>query len=317
MILRCGKCNTEAPEEIGFCPKCRQRFIPKNKYDLQWSDFAYGPDKSAIEALKVTGPLPYFLKNLTAADLEKRMLAALSREAHRVSYPSTLGAMIRKCAMALALDFLPDLFIVEGGGPNAFTFGSEENPCIVIDASLMTLANENELMAVLGHESGHVKSGHMLYHTLAEILAGGASLSASLFGLNFLAVPIQLTLLSWHRESEITADRASLLVVQKVAVVQSLLKKLALSQNPRSHENGEKDHGVVDWASELFQTHPMLSKRLKLAKEFALTNEFQLARQKIEVQQSLLKGLLPFCRYCGRKKFSEELFCPSCGKAQV
>ena len=302
---------------MGFCPTCRIRFTPKNRYDLQWSDFAYGPDQSAIEALKVTGPLPYIVKNLTAGDLEKRMLSALSQEAHRVTHPSTLDAMIRKCALSLALGYLPQLFVTEGGPPNAFTFGSEENPCIVLDASLLRLANQDELMAVLGHESGHVKSGHMLYHTLAEILAGGASLSASLFGLNILTVPIQLGLLAWHRESEVTADRASLLVVKDVGVVQSLLKKLALSYHSHNHGEVGNNYGVVDLASELFQTHPMLSKRLTLVREFAGSNEFQLARRKIELQQSLRPGLLPFCRYCEAKKAPEILFCPSCGKSQV
>ncbi len=302
---------------MGFCSNCRTRFTPRNKYDLHWSDFAYGPDKSAIEALKVTGPLPYLLKNLTAADLEKRMLSALSQEAHRVTYPSALDSMIRKCALTLALDSLPDVFVVEGGAPNAFTFGSEERACVVTDSSLLRLADENQLMAVLGHELGHIKSGHMLYHTLAEILGGGVSLSASFFGLNVLSIPIQLALLSWHRESEITADRASLLVVNDVEVVQSLLKNLAMSHGSLSREGIETSPSLVDVASELFQTHPMLSKRLKLVEEFAHSSQFELARRKINLQQSLLPALLPFCRYCGARKASEVLFCPSCGRTQA
>jgi len=317
LILRCGKCGVETPEELGFCTNCKTRFIPRNVYDLQLSDFAYGPDQRAIESLKVTGPLPYIIKNLTVADLEKRMLSKLSQEAHQVTYPSTLDAMIRKCATTLALDSLPDAFVVEGGAPNAFTFGSEEKACLVVYSSLLESADEFEQTAVLGHELGHVKSGHMLYHTLAEVLGRGASLSASLFGLNILSIPIQLALLSWHRESEVTADRASLLVVKDVNVVTSLLKKLALSPNPVGEQNVPSEPGVLESASELFRTHPILSKRIKLVREFASSSEFLRAKKKIELQQTVLRGLLPFCRYCGTKKASEALFCPSCRKAQV
>jgi Zn-dependent protease with chaperone function len=157
----------------------------------------------------------------------------------------------------------------------------------------------------------------MLYHTLAEVLGRGASLSASLFGLNIVSIPIQLALLSWHRESEVTADRASLLVVKNVDAVTSLLKKLALSPNPADGRNVVGEPGMLESASELFRTHPILSKRIKLVKEFANSSEFLRAEKKIELQQTVLRGLLPFCRYCGTKKTSEALFCPSCRKAQV
>jgi Zn-dependent protease with chaperone function len=317
LILHCGKCGAEAPEELGFCVNCKTRFIPRNAYDLQLSDFAYGPDQSAIESLKVTGPLPYIIKNLTVTDLEKKMLSKLSREAHRVTYPSLLDTMIRHCAMTLGLDSLPDVFVVEGGEPNAFTFGSEEKACLVVYSSLLESANEIEQMAVLGHELGHVKSGHMLYHTLAEVLGRGASLSASFFGLNIISIPIQLALLSWHRESEVTADRASLLVVRDVDVVTSLLRKLALSPDSVVEQNVAGEPGVLESVSELFRTHPILSKRIKLVKEFAKSSEFLRAKKKIELQQTVLRGLLPFCRYCGTKKTSETLFCPACRKAQV
>ena len=317
MILHCGKCGAEAPEELGFCINCKTRFIPRNAYDLQLSDFAYGPDQSAIESLKVTGPLPYIIKNLTVTDLEKRMLSKLSQEAHRVTYPSALDSIIRKCATTLALDSIPDVFVVDGGAPNAFTFGSEEKACLVVYSSLLESANENELTAVLGHELGHIKSGHMLYHTLAEVLGRGASLSASLFGLNIISIPIQLALLSWHRESEVTADRASLLVVKDVNVVTALLRKLALSPNPVGEQNIADEPGMLESASELFRTHPILSKRIKLVREFANSNEFLRAEEKIELERTVLHGLLPFCRFCGTKKTSEALFCPTCRRAQV
>ena len=155
----------------------------------------------------------------------------------------------------------------------------------------------------------------MLYHTLAEVLGRGASLSASFLGLNIISIPIQLALLSWHRESEVTADRASLLTVNNVEVVISLLKDLAYSHDQGHQQLLGNDPGVLESASELFRTHPLLSKRVRLVKEFASSPEFAMAKKKIEIQRRIIRGLLPFCRYCHAKKDSETLFCPSCGRA--
>jgi len=67
----------------------------------------------------------------------------------------------------------------------------------------------------------------MLYHTLVE-LGGGIRFSASYLGLGILTLPVRLALLSWHRQSEVTADRASLLAVNDIGVINSFMNKLAL-----------------------------------------------------------------------------------------
>src|SRR6266853_1995042 len=65
----------------------------------------------------------------------------------------------------------------------------------------------------LGHELGHVMSGHALYHTILVLI-----LNVSLGALPFLAgiaiLPIQLALLEWFRKSELSSDRAGLLACQ-------------------------------------------------------------------------------------------------------
>jgi hypothetical protein len=102
-----------------------------------------------------------------------------------------------------------------------------------------------------------------------------------------------------------------------VHAVTSLLRKLALSPSSVGEQDAVGEPGVLESASELLRTHPILSKRIKLVNEFAKSNEFFRAKKKIELQQTVLRGLLPFCRYCGTKKTSETLFCPACRKAQV
>lgn len=85
---------------------------------------------------------------------------------------------------------------MEDARPNAFTFGSEDHASVVVSSGTLNLLTEHELSALFGHELGHVKSGHMLYHTVAEILGGGIGASASFLCLSIVTVPVRLALLS-------------------------------------------------------------------------------------------------------------------------
>lgn len=320
MKLRCQRCGVETSEELDFCQNCCASLIPRSTYDLNLGDFAYKPDLDAIQTLKVLGPLPYFVKNLAFADLERTVLSRISEMADKVTYPSDLDALVRKCATLLSVEFMPEVFIVKSGDLNAYTFGDEVRAFVVVDAGLLGLLTSSELMALFGHELGHVKSGHMMYHTLAEVLGGGISLSVSLLGLDVLSIPVRFALLSWHRESEVTGDRTALLVVNDINVVNSLMTKLSLARAPVPSleiDDTKRNVGVMESVSELFQTHPLFTHRLRLLKDFSESEEFLRARQKIELRQSLTRGLIPICRFCGAKKFVEELFCPSCGRCQT
>src|SRR5881227_2327697 len=84
-------------------------------------------------------------------------------------------------------------------------------------------------MAVIGHELGHIKSGHVLYRTMAL----GITLLLTIVGDMTLGIgrligrSLEATLLEWYRKSEFTADRSSLLVVQDPQVMLSLMMKFA------------------------------------------------------------------------------------------
>jgi Zn-dependent protease with chaperone function len=317
--LKCGICGIETPEELGFCLNCRHRLLPKSKYDLNPVDFAYPPDLSAIEAVKATGPLPYVLKKLALGDFEKSLGSKLRAEARQVVYPSYVDMLARRSATLLSIEFLPEIFVLRGEQPNAFTFGTEEHAYLVLDSSLSDALTELELTAVIAHELGHVKSGHMMYHTLAEVLGGGIGFSASLFGLDLISIPVRMALLSWYRESEVTADRASLLAVNDIRVMDSLYPKLSSDRGAaiNQSETPERNAGILETVGGLFRTHPSEANRFKLSRDFWESDEFQRARQKIQLRMELLKALVPVCRYCGESKSAENLFCPSCGRCQT
>jgi Zn-dependent protease with chaperone function len=271
--------------------------------------------------IKATGALPYLVKNLALANFEKNLSSKLLRQARRATYPSEVDKLVRYCAIALSIDTLPETLIVESRGPNAFTFGSEERAFIVVNSSTLNSLAKTELTALFAHELGHVKSGHMLYHTVAEILGGGIGFSASFLGLGLVSLPVRLALLSWHRESEITADRGSLLVVNDIDIIKSFMTRMALWSRdviPSSKFDIEKEKvGMLESASELFRTHPLYVNRFRRVREFFESEQFLTARRKIETRLDLLRALIPVCRFCGAGKSADDLFCPKCERCQI
>ena len=104
---------------------------------------------------------------------------------------------------------------------NACTIGSK-SPIIVLNSGLIDLCDEDEIMFVIGHELGHVKSNHMLYHMMAQVI--NLVINSIPFG-SVAAAPLQYALYYWDRMSEFTADRAGLLCCQnKAAAVRAFMK---------------------------------------------------------------------------------------------
>ena len=60
----------------------------------------------------------------------------------------------------------PELFITQDPLPNAMTLGSDK-PFIVITTTWWTFLDAEEHRYVIGHELGHVLSGHAVYRTMS------------------------------------------------------------------------------------------------------------------------------------------------------
>lgn len=122
----------------------------------------------------------------------------------------------------------PELYVAQTPLVNAMTSG-HDHPYIIIHSGLVDLLSDEEIMAVIAHELGHIKSGHVLYKTMAR----GISLLIQLIGDltlgigRLIGLSLEGALLEWDRMAEFTADRASLLVVQNPQVLISLMMKLA------------------------------------------------------------------------------------------
>ena len=101
----------------------------------------------------------------------------------------------------------PEFYLEMNPYPNAYTYG-DKNPAIVITSGLIELLREEELIAAIAHECGHILCSHVRYTTMAmAILQGGMLL------LDKLALPAVYALNYWCRRSEFSADRVACWVV--------------------------------------------------------------------------------------------------------
>ena len=135
-------------------------------------------------------------------------------------------------ARILGLPKMPDVYISGDQMWNTYTYGTENSSFIVLGTShLINFAND-ELLFVLAREMGHCRAGHALWKTVTRFIAGDTSVHSGLLsdGLINAISPtklihgaLDLPLMAWARQSEITADRAGLLAVGDEALARRVL----------------------------------------------------------------------------------------------
>ncbi|MEM3733904.1 MAG: M48 family metallopeptidase [Nitrososphaerales archaeon] len=312
MELRCKLCGTYSDEENIFCRGCGVRLLQSRRYDLNRLDYAYEADLEKLALLKELATPAALIKAFYLKKAVSMFVKEVSARSTLVERSSKLGSMLVKCADTLCIKYLPKMYVNRYIGYNAYSFGFDEKPYIVVGERLLKILTEEEMTALIAHELGHIGCGHMLYHTLAEFIVQGVGWSAATLGIPIIEAPLRLALLSWRRESEVSADRASLLVAERVEAVKSLLQKLTLLNNKTDHRNE-----VLESLSELVSTHPHLARRIALVEEYHQSVEYSKARSKISTRNLVRRALLPICRFCGAKKHPSSLFCSSCGRSCV
>jgi Zn-dependent protease with chaperone function len=90
---------------------------------------------------------------------------------------------------------------------------------------MVELLDDEELQFVIGHEIGHIMSGHVLYTTMMVILVQLAERGFPVVGL--AARAILVALMEWYRKAELSCDRAGSLAVQTPEVGMRTMLKFA------------------------------------------------------------------------------------------
>jgi Zn-dependent protease with chaperone function len=247
-------------------PSRRPRTVLKMISPRAWEHPA---DRAALNALRAIPGFDEVVRKVYGFFGERGVRLLFQANAVRVGptqFPRVHQAFTDVCA-TLDWEPRPELFISQTPFANAGAFGMDR-PFIVLNSGALGLLDDEELHTILGHELGHIMSGHALYRTILVII-----LTVGLRGLPFLAgialLPIQLALLEWFRKSELSCDRAGLLASQDPQSSMRMFMKLAgggkveemdlnafMVQAKEYEEGGDAADMIAKVINTLGMTHP-------------------------------------------------------------
>lgn len=185
-------------------------------------------EQTALTALKAIPGVDVLLQNFMGTTSEASIRSIYLASAVRVSprqFPQ-LHDLLQEACRVLDAPEVPELYVAQNPFFNAGTIGVER-PFIVLNAAVLDTLTEAETLCVIGHELGHCLSGRALYKTLLQVLLKFTWLAMQVPLGGTALMGIITALMEWNRKSELSADRAGLLVVQDPAVSYSLLMKMA------------------------------------------------------------------------------------------
>jgi Zn-dependent protease with chaperone function len=299
---------------------------------LQAISYEHPFDRRALASLKGTPGIETFVRKFNEHGIERFLKIQYTGSNLRVTHDNfpEVHDMVREAGRVLDMSLEPEIYIQEGAHINALTAGVER-PVVVLNAGCIDHLSADELFFVIGHELGHIKSGHVLYRQMGALLPLLGELLSSVLGpLGVISTMIEVALLNWQRMSELTADRAGLLACQnRDASISAMIKMAGLPQKfydrvnvddfiAQAHAFKELDHNpldrIVKIVSIMGQSHPWTVLR---AAEFDRWTSGEGYDRILNActNRVIDEGQTPhFCSFCRGPLLGDETFCPACGK---
>lgn len=237
--MRCRYCgqlnNVRGEAGQARCGRCRLLLSnePHKKFaDLDKYSYVHPLDSRALAALKNIPGIDSALKKLLEVTGESAIRVIFTASAVKVTPKQCpdLYAKLQIACTTLGVD-MPELFVQQNPIVNAFT-GGVKRPVIVLHSQLIERLNDEEVLAVIAHEVGHIHAEHVLYITAARLIEALTNVAVSAAPVaalvaQLVSLTMRSALLAWARRAELSCDRAALLVVQDPDVVGRTMMKLA------------------------------------------------------------------------------------------
>ncbi|OSZ60808.1 peptidase M48 [Streptomyces pharetrae CZA14] len=288
-------------------PGRRRRRFP----EISSRAWEHPADRSALVALRRLSGFDTVFKALSGLLPERSLRLLFLSDSVRVSdrqFPH-LHTMLLDACYILDLEKVPPMYVQQDPQPNAMCVGMDE-PIIVVTTGLVELLDEEEMRAVIGHEVGHALSGHSVYRTILLFLTNLALRVAWIPLGNVAIMAIVTALREWFRKSELSADRAGLLVGQDLQASLRGLMKLAggnhlhemnvdafLEQAEEYEAGGDVRDSVLKILNVLPRSHPFATVRAAELNKWAASRDYQ----------RLMDGHYPKRGEDGETKVSESL----------
>jgi Zn-dependent protease with chaperone function len=251
--------------------------------------YEHPSDRSALVALRKLSGFDSVFKALSGLVTERSLRLLFLANSVRVNDEqfAHLNSMLRDACYILDLEKVPPMYVSQDPKPNAMCIGLDA-PVIVVTTGLVELLDEEEMRAVIGHEVGHALSGHAVYRTILLFLTNLALKVAWIPLGNMAIMAIVTALREWFRKSELSADRAGLLVGQDLQASMRGLMKLAggnhlhemnvdsfLAQAEEYESGGDIRDSVLKIMNVLPRSHPFTAVRAAELKKWAESRDYQ------------------------------------------
>lgn len=166
-------------------------------------------------------------------------------------------------------DLRLEILFRKGGKIGANAFALPSGQIIITDEMVELVANDDELLAIVVHEIGHVAHNHGLRRLIQDSILSFAILSitgdASGVSELFLGLPVVLAELGYSRGFEVEADIFAVNYLEEHSIdPQHFANILVRASSINLAEGGEsEDDSNQKWVN-YFSTHPATEDRVKL-----------------------------------------------------
>lgn len=289
----CGGNANSLPDRVVICRECRSLKPLVPGYHVDNSAFAWAADAKAMSVLRSMTPLSMAAKAVSEKVgrrwIEVTFNGVLLSEKQM---PHIFGQAVR-AARILGMSHMPDVYLSGERPWDMLTFGSDNDSFIVVGSALAGNFQGVDMLFLLAREMGHSKAGHALWKTVIRFFLGeqgpakgfmAGGIFAALSPTAIIGGAIEMPLLAWARQAEITADRAGLLTVGNEEVARRVLLSWSLKSsfiyrqiNIESWLEQQRidDDSYLKLSELTTSSTPYLGPRLRLLSDFARSPELQ------------------------------------------
>ncbi|MEZ5398194.1 MAG: M48 family metalloprotease [Bryobacteraceae bacterium] len=281
----CGGDGSRLDAKLLVCPQCKWLRPWAPGWVVDPLSFLWSADAKAMDTLRSLGPVTSFAR--TVSDKLGRAWFETTLNGVRIherQMPEIYWAAVR-AARILGMNRMPDLYLSGEAMWDSMALGSDQTTVIVLGTVLANLRG-NDLLFVLAREMGHAKAGHALWTTLLRFFLGsagkrtvmGQGLLSAMSPTKMIENAIDLPIMAWARQAEITADRAGLIVVGDAAVARRVLLSMAMRSFPLYErinidawieQETASDNDTMQLSEWTLTSTPYVARRLKLMREWA------------------------------------------------
>jgi predicted Zn finger-like uncharacterized protein len=229
----CGGTGAGLGADVVICQECGWLRPLLPGYTLDRSVFLWAQDGQAMTKLQSISSLHAAVK--AVSDKVGRPWIESTFNGIRLGPRQFPDIWVRAilAARILGLPKMPDVYISGDSQWNTYTYGTDTSAFIVLGTAILNNFQNDDLLFVLAREMGHCRAGHALWKTVSRFLVGDTSThgllsngvlnAISLSPTKWIQDAVDLPLMAWARQADITADRAGLLALGDEAMARRVL----------------------------------------------------------------------------------------------